>query len=91
MVKRNLLVLNSTITNHTIFVILFCLVLQSPYAGDSSDWNVHISVHIMMQDYVPIEAVKIQVSPAFKSFVHQFSNYSLSNREGASKLSANKI
>ena len=32
---------------------------------------------------------KIQVAPASIGFVHQFSNYSLSNTEGASKLWAN--
>ena len=44
-----------------------------------------------MQDDVPIEVIKIQVAPAFRDFVHQFPNYSLSNKEGASKLCANKI
>ena len=39
-----------------------------------------------MHDDVPIEVVKIQVAPAFRGFVHQFPNYSLSNIEGASKL-----
>ena len=43
-----------------------------------------------MQYDVPIE-VKIEVAPAFRSFVHQFLNYSLSNIEGASKLCANKM
>ena len=44
-----------------------------------------------MQDDEPIEVIKIQVAPAFKGFVHQFPNYSLSNSEGISKLCANKI
>ena len=44
-----------------------------------------------MQEDVPIEVVEIQVAPAFRGFVHQFPNYSLSNIEGASKLCANKI
>ena len=42
-----------------------------------------------MQDDVPMEVVKIQVAPAFKGFVYQFPNYSLSNIERASKLCAN--
>ena len=44
-----------------------------------------------MQDDVPIEVVKIKVAPASIGFVHQFSNYSLSNIEGASKSFANRI
>ena len=44
-----------------------------------------------MQDDVLIKVVKIQVAPAFRDFVHQFPNYSLSNIEGSSKLCANKI
>ena len=44
-----------------------------------------------MRDDVPIEVVKIQVAPAFRAFVHQFPNNSLSNIEGASNLCANKI
>ena len=39
-----------------------------------------------MKDDVPIEVIKIEIAPAFKGFVHQFPNYSLSNIEGASKL-----
>ena len=38
-----------------------------------------------MQENVPIEEVEIQVAPAFRGFVHQFPNYSLSIIEGASK------
>ena len=43
-----------------------------------------------MQDNVPIEEVKIKVAPAFRGYVHQFPNYSLSNTEETSKLCANK-
>ena len=44
-----------------------------------------------MQDDVPMEVDKIQVAPAFRGFMHQFPNYSLSKTEEASKLCANKI
>ena len=44
-----------------------------------------------MQDDVPIEVVKIKVALAFRGFVHQFPNYSLSIIEGASKLRDNEL
>ena len=49
------------------------------------------TMFLNMQDDVPIEVVKIKVAPAFRGFVHQFPNYSLTNSEGASQLCAIKI
>ena len=48
-----------------------------------------------IQDDVQNEVVKIQLALAFRCFVHQFPNYSLSNIEGASlyaiKVCKNRI
>ena len=44
-----------------------------------------------MQDDVPIEVVNIKVALAFRGFVNQFPNYSLSFIERASRLCANKV
>ena len=49
------------------------------------------AMFLKMQDDVPMKVVRNQVALAFKGFVHQCPNYSLSNIEGASKLGANKI